>query len=205
MLFDDVELVDRSAELGVWTVQGVRALEAAAELDAASRRAPRRRSPWGGVDLLLRHDNAAAQVDRLIGATPAADVVLEGLRVLAGQPQWPRDIGVKRLPSELGVRSTHLSFDKGCYIGQESVNRIDVMGKVRRALSLVWVEGPPAPDGTPVATEGGEVGQWTSGVALAGGASVGLAVLRTPHDEVGTSVRVDGVAGRVVARPFLPG
>jgi folate-binding protein YgfZ len=203
VLFDDVEL-EATSEV-VFTVQGAGAPGVLAALDDVGVITPRSRSPWGGGDLVVPLEAAASVEERL--AELAAQVtfdVLEGFRLLAGQARWPADMGAKRLPAELDVRDSHLSFDKGCYIGQESVNRIDVMGKVRRGPALVRVEGLPLADGAAVTVAGKKVGHITSSVELPDGAWVGLAVLRKPYNDPGAVVFVGETAAQVVALPFVP-
>jgi len=207
IVFDDVEL---SAVDGLawFTVQGEGADAMVKGVSPGAVRWPRRRSPMGGVDLLVPEAEAEAVWASLLGAgAVAADVASqERLRVAGGDPVWPRDTGARGLPHELGLRDEMLSFDKGCYLGQESINRIDVMGQVRRHLVAVRVapaaEAPP--EGTEIRTEK-VVGTLTSPVALPEGGWLGLAVLRSPANEAGTSVALGpegiGWSGDVLALP----
>ena len=200
LLFDDVDL-SHDTDV-VLTVQGPSA-RAAVGLAGLDLVLPRSRSPWGGVDVVVpAHDAEAALLELGRHATLVTSGDLDVLRVMAGQVRWPEDIGEKRLPAELDVRDSHLSFEKGCYIGQESVNRIDVMGKVRRGLALMKVSGEVPAVGTPVTAEGASVGSVTSVASLPGGEGLALAVVRKPHDTPGVVMELGSSRGTVIRRPY---
>jgi folate-binding protein YgfZ len=149
-------------------------------------------------------------VARLQGAgVPEADsTAMEALRIEACFP-CPADIPDKTLPQELG-RDTHaISFTKGCYLGQETVARLDAMGHVNRRLALVAIEAaePPA---VPVVIklEGESVGTLSS-VCLSSllGCPAGLGLVHTRALasgglRVGTApARIVAVAGRPAEAP----
>jgi aminomethyltransferase len=98
-----------------------------------------------------------------------------------------------------------LSFSKGCYLGQEIVERVRSRGLVHRLLVGLNIntQNIPAP-GTPVAASGTEVGKLTS-VALspALGICVAMAYVRREHADPGTKLLVNGLVAEV--RPlFVP-
>jgi tRNA-modifying protein YgfZ len=220
VVFDEVEL---AALHGWWhlSVQGAHAAEvptAQGALDALRHSSAedepfgyaRSRAPGGGVDVIVPDAARAGVVAALDGAAVAASADdAEVLRILAGQPAFPRDTGDKRLVAELGLRDQLLSFDKGCYIGQETVNRVDVMGQVRRSLAGVRIRSADLP---PWLAPGAEVwgeehlGDLTSLGVLPDGNAVGLAVLKKPGDSPGTEVRLlagdHSCAGVVEPLPF---
>jgi folate-binding protein YgfZ len=198
VVFDDVTMTDESGRYTRWTVQGpvVEHPPVGTFVDTAGElRLTSRRSPASGVDRLVPTGGTPALAG-LEGTSADIDV----LRVLAGRVAFPTDTGDKGLPHELGLRDEVLSFDKGCYIGQEAINRIDVMGQVRRALAGIHMTGDPG--ATDVVVGGVTVGQLTSPVGLPDGSTFGLAVLRKPADTPGTAVSVGGAPGLVVALPF---
>jgi len=177
-----LELVDASAERAAIVVVGP-----AAETWLATRLATRlperlldhRHGQLGGIPVVLvRIDwygpdgflvqSAAGDRDRLIawfgseGLPHAAPRAFEAARIEAGSPE-PADIPEKTLPQELGRDARAISFDKGCYLGQETVARIDAVGHVNRRLVAVAFDGPPDQDGTVEVRSGGEVvGRLTS-------------------------------------------
>jgi folate-binding protein YgfZ len=159
---------------------------------------PSRRSPAGGIDHLV-----PPGIPPGLGGLRVGPEDIDALRILAGRVAHPQDTGDKGLPHELGLREETLSFEKGCYVGQEAINRIDVRGGVKRSLAGVHVPEPR--DATPdVVTGETVVGRLTSTVLLPNGALFGLAVLRKPADTPGTAVTVGGARGTVTALPFVP-
>jgi len=68
----------------------------------------------------------------------------ETLRINSGIPKLPNEINLKTNPLEIGLRND-ISFDKGCYIGQEVILRLDTYKKVKRHLVKVSVGADIAP------------------------------------------------------------
>jgi len=91
-------------------------------------------------------------------ATPEA---LEQLRILSGTPRYGTDIRDKDLPQETG-QTRALHFTKGCYLGQEIVERIRSRGNVHRAFTGFELTGAlPAP-GTALTADAKPIGELTS-------------------------------------------
>lgn len=102
---------------------------------------------------------------------------LERLRIEAGIPVVPRDIGVGDLPNEGGLERDAISYTKGCYLGQEVMARLKSMGQVRRRL--LRVEGPgvaPVELPAPLFASEKKVGELRS-VVNVGQRFVGLAMI----------------------------
>lgn len=94
---------------------------------------------------------------------------LERLRIEAATPKYGREIDDRVLPAEAGLDERAISFQKGCYPGQEPIARQHYRGKVNRKLRVLEVDGAPEPE-TPVVFDGKDVGRVTSsvpGLALA--------------------------------------
>jgi aminomethyltransferase len=99
------------------------------------------------------------------GAVAVSPESLEDLRILEGTPRYGTDITDRNLPQETG-QSRALHFTKGCYLGQEIVERIHSRGGVHRAFSGFVLTGPlPAP-GTQLEAESTPVGEFTSVAAI---------------------------------------
>jgi len=81
---------------------------------------------------------------RAAAAAEAEPLAVETARIEAGRPM-PADIPEKTLPQELGRDARAISFTKGCYLGQETVARIDALGHVNRRLTAVTAEKAFAP------------------------------------------------------------
>src|SRR5439155_8282419 len=95
------------------------------------------------------------------GAVEVHEQTLETFRILCGIPKVGQDTREKTLPQETGQERA-LNFNKGCYIGQEIVERIRARGALHRAFMGFEVEGPVPAAGTKIQSEGKEVGEITS-------------------------------------------
>jgi folate-binding protein YgfZ len=95
------------------------------------------------------------------GAVEVHEQTLELFRILCGIPKVGQDTREKTLPQETGQERA-LNFNKGCYIGQEIVERIRARGAVHRAFVGFVVEGAAPAAGTKIQSEGKEVGEITS-------------------------------------------
>lgn len=112
------------------------------------------------------------------GWEPVAADALERMRISAGIPRVPQDIGPGDLPNEGGLDAVAISYTKGCYLGQEVMARLKAMGTVRRRLVRVRAGGRSAP-AVPAALLQGEkrVGELRSVAADGEGGFIGLAMV----------------------------
>ncbi len=113
-----------------------------------------------------------------LGGAPMTLQELERMRIAAGFPQVPQDIGPGDLPNEGGLDVIGVSFTKGCYLGQEVMARLKAMGTVRRRLVRVRATACMSPS-VPCALLQGErrVGELRSAVADGAGGFIGLAMV----------------------------
>ena len=100
------------------------------------------------------------------GATPVGSAALEAFRIAEGIPAYGIDMAERDLPQETSqMRALH--FAKGCYLGQEIVERIRSRGNVHRHLRPLELAGPAPPGGTELTLEDGTAaGQITSAAEL---------------------------------------
>jgi len=107
--------------------------------------------------------NVSALWDALIkaGATPVGAEALELYRIATGIPRYGQDIRERDLPQETAQKRA-LNFTKGCYIGQEIVERIRSRGNVHRTFTAFQIDGPLPTPGTKIEDQGKEVGEITS-------------------------------------------
>lgn len=196
VFIEDVTFEHR-ADLAVFTLQGPDAAEmlARAGLPVPGRGEIALQSE-GAERLVAERDRGLGGFDILAPEPPELDApsrpfeALEVARVEAGLVRWPVDFGDKALPHEMGMREAYLHFEKGCYVGQESIHRIEVLGKVRKQLvRLRWTGEAQPPQGAEITHGGRVVGRLTSPVRVEGG-GMGLAVLREPASEPGSVVSV---------------
>ena len=142
----------------------------------------------------IRLWNAILDVGRAVGMQPMGHVAYELLRVETGTPVYGMDIDHTNLPQEVGRPELTISFTKGCYIGQETVARINSYGHVNRhlvGLSIPELEEPPA-HGSKVVSEDKVVGQITSAVySPTIGGVIALGYVRSKRGAAGTILGVE--------------
>ncbi len=126
------------------------------------------------------------------GATEISEEELEALRIDAGIPRWGRDMDQRSIPQEARLEEFGaLDFDKGCYVGQETVAKIHFRGKVNRKVRRLEAAGPVAV-GDDVSVDGEPAGTVTS----AAGQNA-LAILKHTI-EPGTKVKIGALDATVI-------
>jgi tRNA-modifying protein YgfZ len=115
------------------------------------------------------------------------------LRIEAGTPVFGRDVTEKNLPQEIGRDAQAINFVKGCYLGQETVARIDALGHVNQVLKgllLAPHASAPAPSSV-LEADGKRVGFVTSSAISPGWAApIALAMVRSSHARAGAELVV---------------
>jgi folate-binding protein YgfZ len=173
------------------------------------------RGPW--IDLWIPSDAAekilAALSERVAdrGGQRLDDAGIEVYRVERGIPTVPAELNLGHFPAEAGLDSLAVSYNKGCYVGQEPVTRLKFQGQLSRKLSGVRFSGSapaegPLPRPLLAASDGSEAGILTSLVSSdLCGTLVGLAYLKRGQWETGTAL-VDGEGNRfeVAELPLSP-
>ena len=152
---------------------------------------------------LMMDTNAAPAVWSLLvdaGAMPFGDRSWERLRIEQGRPAPDCELTEDYNPLEAGLWQT-ISFDKGCYIGQETIARLDTYRGVKQQLWGVHLKAPVAP-GTIITIGEDKIGTLTSLTETEQGA-IGLAYIRTKAGGVGLHVQVGATEGDVVDVPFV--
>jgi aminomethyltransferase len=194
IIMDDVELSDISAQRKGLALAGPRALEilqGLGLLTAQLQPLHLRSATWqrAGIDVIHAHSplveryelwSDARTIDRIseelaaAGAAPVSPEALEDLRILEGTPRYGTDIRnsetARDLPQET-EQSRALNFSKGCYLGQEIVERIRSRGAVHRTFSGFQLDGSlPTPGtiltGPEPGADGKPVGELTSVAAI---------------------------------------
>ena len=142
------------------------------------------------------------------GAVPVEDDAADALRIEAGLPRFGPDMAEDTIPLEAGIEARAISFNKGCYVGQEVIIRVLHRGGGRVAQKLVGLRWPAGaqvpPSGTVLRSGGADIGSVTSSAySPACGCAVALAYLKRDFIEPGTVVSDgNGTAVDVVALPF---
>ena len=159
---------------------------------------------WAGAKGLLAVWGAACGQAPTYGMLPCGTQALETLRIEAGIPRYGQELGEDTIPNEAGLWNA-LSFTKGCYVGQEIVERARSRGHVNWKLMGLIVESEvPPPPGEKLVREGREIGEVTSScVSPTLLKTIALAYLRHEVSEPGTRLELpSGTVAEVVALPF---
>lgn len=152
-----------------------------------------------------------AELDRFVSALEAAGAIgcspdaWESCRIEAGFPEYGRDITEKNLPQEVGRNQTAISFIKGCYLGQETVARIDALGHVNWHLVGIRCEGTEAPEaGAEIKLGDKEVGSVTSSCFSPRlSAPLAMGYVRREQAEAGTKLKCADGEAEIVQLPLL--
>ena len=162
-----------------------------AELPEAGLRLPMQ---LGDYDLLaISREDESAVVDQLGGESAAGEAELgseeqfEALRVRHFWPLQGREITEKTIPQVLDRDATAISFTKGCYLGQETIARLDARGQLQQKLCLLKVESGDVESGTTLLNGEKEAGIVSSVAGTLAG-QYALATLRRGCFEPGTEL-----------------
>jgi len=150
-----------------------------------------------GVDLLVPSPELQAVLERLAGAgaVPAGFEAWERARVEAGVPRYGQDMDEKTIPLEAGLKHA-ISYDKGCYVGQEVIARATFRGHVNRQLvRLAFGEAQPVAGAT-LRSGDREVGRVTSVVRAPDGSGwIGLGYVHRDLAQSTDPLALDGGGG----------
>jgi folate-binding protein YgfZ len=134
------------------------------------------------------------------GAVEISDRQWETLRILQGRPTPDAELTDDYNPLEVGLWQT-VSFNKGCYIGQETIARLNTYKGVKQHLWGIKLNGTAEP-GTVITMGEEKIGKLTSCTPTPDG-YFGLGYIRTKAGGVGLQVQVGTTEGEVVAIPFV--
>jgi folate-binding protein YgfZ len=156
---------------------------------------------WSSAESASKVWNALGQA----GGIPVSLAALELYRIALGIPRYGQDIRERDLPQET-EQARALNFSKGCYIGQEIVERIRSRGAVHRKFTGFRIAGPLPDPGCKLQLEGKDVGEVTSAAALPfpdGNLNVALGYIRREAATPGKKIMVGTSAAEVSALPFI--
>jgi folate-binding protein YgfZ len=235
---DDVQVVDVGPHYGLLSVQGPYAVTVVRETGLCNEtpanpfsfvkvagatlgeihlmNQPRLGS--AGFDLFVPTASLGAVADKLIAAAQSAGgrtcgwQAFEAARIEAGIPRYGADMDETNIPIECGIEERAVSYSKGCYLGQEVINRIHSFGhvtKTLRGLRLAADLNALPVKGDKLLHTGKEVGYITS--ALASPVlkmNVALGYVRKEVNQLGTELTLRSTSGEslvsIVELPFKP-
>jgi tRNA-modifying protein YgfZ len=160
--------------------------------------------PPEGADAVTSDDYGVPARDILDARMPdglprLADEELELLRIRAGTPRHGRELDDRVLPAEAGLVERAVSFDKGCYPGQEPIARLHYRGRARRGLRVLVLDAGDPPEYDAEVRHGDrEVGRVTSAARQPEGGVLALAYVRA-EVPAGAELAVAGRRARQVS------
>ena len=155
-----------------------------------------------GIDLVCDADQTGALIVALTGrgAQSVPEDAAEVLRIEHGRPRYGVDLDDTTIPQEAGLNDRAVSFDKGCYVGQETVARLYYKGKPNRHLRGLRLSAPVAP-GTELTADDRVVGRLGSVASSPEHGPIGLALVRRELAP-GAEVAAGEETATVVELPF---
>ena len=181
IIMDEVEVENLAGQVAVFGVVGPKSAEIVSEHAKEMQPLQVAKTQWNGFEFtVIRGDNPcvpnyeiwaepqdAQQLwNALLERAPEIhEQTLEIFRLACGIPKFGVDIRQKDLPQETGQERA-LNFNKGCYVGQEIVERIRSRGAVHRMFTGFEVEGAIPSPGFRIQHEGKDMAELTSVAAL---------------------------------------
>ena len=166
--------------------------------------------------MFVPNNSLGAVADKLIAAAKQIGgratgwQAFETARIEAGIPRFGADMDETSIPLECGIESRAVTYTKGCYIGQEVINRIHSVGHVNRELGALRLA-----DGLQILPQRGdklfhagkEVGHVTSAVKSPVFGNIALGYVRREANHIGNELTLRTAAGEspatIVAVPFV--
>lgn len=234
---DDVQVVDVRPHYGLLSVQGpqaaatVKAVGLFSELPSQALQSIKiaavdlgeiylmnhARLGTTGFDLFVPLSALGVVLDQLIAAAKTLGgracgwSAFEVARVESGIPRFGADMDEGHIASECGIEGRAISYNKGCYIGQEVLNRIHSMGRVNRELRGLRLGSQPnfLPErGDKIFHGGKEVGHITSTVfSPAANSGIALGYVHRDANALGTELQVrcgELEIGATIVAPPVP-
>ena len=226
IIMDDVTLTDETERWGTLSVEGPKAAAMTREVsgvevtsqgelssvDGTVGTIPCRvvkRSPGDvpGAEFVVERGHLAPlwqillEAARKHGGGPAGYTALGGQRLAQGIPWFGYDFGEKQIPHEAGLENSHISYTKGCYTGQEIVERVRSRGHVnRRRVSLLF-SGDVIPEaGAPLTTADGKEAGYVTRAARSWDPEriVGMGYVRKEAEAPGIALHWSGGTATIV-------
>ncbi len=163
-----------------------------------------------GAEFLVRREAlvalwpALSAAVRAHGGGPIGYRALNALRLEAGVAWFGSDFDQRQIPHEAAIETTHISFTKGCYTGQEIVERVRSRGHVNRRLTGMAFDGatPPEPE-SKLLVAGADVGYVTSAAfSPLLGQPIGLGYVRREQTAPGTVLQCGESAAKIIELPL---
>lgn len=228
IIMDDVILTDETQRFGTLALEGPSAASVVneltgidlnslaelsrhdAQIDAIPCRLIRRSlGKFAGAELLVDRAQLEALWQTLRGKTKAAGggpigyAALSALRLEQGVPWFGYDFGEKQIPHEAALEISHISYSKGCYTGQEIVERVRSRGQVNRRRTGLRFTGESVPASGEILTSDGKEAGYVTRAAYSPAltSAVGMGYVRKESNELGQKLEWRGGTAEVTKSP----
>jgi len=208
IIADDVQIEDVSERLSIFHVIG----RAPAKLSVAVRIVETDRFGRPGHDIwsdTADHDRVVAELGKEFDFCD--DKCAGVFRIEQGVPRWGRELTNEIIPVEANLEKRCIDYEKGCYIGQETISRMKMSGQRNKQLcGLVSLNDSPLASGTklfPIDAEKKEIG-WITSAARSGDREIALAYVKRGFNSVGSKVEArsgetGAIPAEIVDLPFI--
>jgi folate-binding protein YgfZ len=217
IIADDVTIEDVTAQIATIAIEGPDAAPVLERIGAPRPDAEYSHAEWNGVIVARLSSTGApgfflfvpaARKDEFVAQLALPGVTAEDAKIVRiehGKPRYGEEITERYLVQETGqLQAVH--FSKGCYLGQEIVERVRSRAQIHRVLRKLEIDtSEPPPPGTKfksgdAASQSGDAGEIVSSVfSPALGKSVAMAYMRTPFSEPGTELSIGNAPARVAS------
>lgn len=229
IIMDDVTLTDETERYATLALEGPKAAAVVREVSGADiatlaelsfcngtvgsipcRVVKRSPGKIPGAEFVVEREKLAelwqilSDAVRKHGGGPMGYTALNALRLAQGVPWFGVDFGEKQIPHEAGLQDSHISYTKGCYTGQEIVERVRSRGQVNRQRVELIFSGDAVPQaGTPLTIDGKEVGYVTRAAQIPEPPGVlGMGYIRKEGSAVGSVLQWAEGTATVVKFPI---
>ena len=217
IIADDVTLADFTAATATINIEGAEAGRVLQSLGGPATHVPYTLTEWKhrtvahtnytgapGYSIFIDSDDKQSFIEELraAGLPEAGEDTVEAVRIENGHPRFGVDFTDANIPQETQLMEA-VHFSKGCYLGQEIVERVRSRGHVNRMLVSLEIETQqPPPKGTAVETDGKEVGHVTSAAfSPAAGKVRSIAMIRTEAIRTAAPMTVQGAPAVITKLP----
>ncbi len=145
---------------------------------------------------------------RSVGGLPAGLKAVNSIRLESGIAWFGHDYDDKNIPHEAALELSHISYEKGCYTGQEIVERVRSRGHANRRLTgLQFLDANVPAAGTKLLVPGDPAGKEAGHVTSSGfspllSRPIGLGYVRREYSAVGTRLDASGAVAEVISLPL---
>lgn len=211
IIADDVTLEDLTGEMATIAVEGPQAASVLEKLGAPVPEAPYGTRPWGdrviarvsstgpeGFFVFLPAGGRPELLGQLAGVPEASAADARLVRIEQGRPRYGEEITERYLVQETG--QTHaVNFTKGCYLGQEIVERVRTRAQIHRVLRRLEIDASEPPAAGAKLTSGGAAAAEIASAAFSPALAkvVALAYVRVQFAEPGTELQLGNARARV--------